>query len=37
METNKKIKFADFPTDENTVVTRLQVTYSECVDNQLIE
>ena len=27
METNKTIKFAEFPTDEQPVVTRLQVTY----------
>lgn len=29
METNKTIKFAEFPTDEQPVVTRLQVTYSQ--------
>ena len=33
MKTNKQIKFSDFPTDENTVVTRLQVTYSEKADS----
>ena len=27
METNKTIKFAEFPTEEQPVVTRLQVTY----------
>ena len=32
METNKTIKFADFPTDEQPVVTRLQVTYSQQSD-----
>lgn len=29
MDKNKTIKFAEFPTDEQPVVTRLQVTYSQ--------
>lgn len=33
METNKTIKFAEFPTDEQPVVTRLQVTYSQQGDS----
>ena len=33
METNKTIKFADFPTDEQPVVTRLQVTYTQQSDS----
>lgn len=33
METNKTIRFADFPTDEQPVVTRLQVTYSQQSDS----
>ena len=33
METNKTIKFAEFPTDEQPVVTRLQVTYSQQQDS----
>lgn len=33
METNKTIKLADFPTDEQPVVTRLQVTYSQQSDS----
>ena len=33
METNKKIKFADFPTDEQPVGTRLQVTYTQQSDS----
>ena len=32
METNKTIRFDDFPTDEQPVVTRLQVTYSQQAD-----
>ena len=33
METNKTIKFDEFPTDEQPVVTRLQVTYSQQSDS----
>lgn len=33
METNKTIKFAEFPTDEQPVVTRLQITYSQQGDS----
>ena len=33
METNKTIKLSDFPTDEQPVVTRLQVTYSQQSDS----
>ena len=33
METNKTIKFAEFPTDEQPVVTRLQVTYLQQGDS----
>ena len=33
METNKTIKFAEFPTDEQPVVTRLQITYSQQQDS----
>ena len=33
METNKTIKFAEFTTDEQPVVTRLQVTYSQQSDS----
>lgn len=35
METNKTIKFAEFPTDEQPVVTRLQVTYLQQGDTIL--
>ena len=33
METKKNIRFAEFPTDEQTVVTRLQVTYLQQGDS----
>ena len=33
METNKTIRFAEFPTDEQPVVTRLQVTYLQQEDS----